>query len=108
MSVIDAGGTFDGSAFAATATVAGCASGTAAASLEGVAPSLVYYSGTYTTTAQLDGLTPLAGAPTAPGSYTVLASFAGSTDYAPESVPGQLHHHPGDADGERHGRRRHV
>ncbi len=81
---VSGGGTFDGSAIAASATVAGV-DGTPSASLEGVAPSLVYYSGTYTTAAQLDGLTALAGAPTAPGSYTVLASFAGSTDYAPES-----------------------
>ncbi len=57
-------------------------SGPADASLEGVAPSLSYYLGTYSAAAQLTGLSPLSGAPIAAGAYTVLASFAGSTDYA--------------------------
>src|SRR5262249_42759806 len=43
--------------------------------------SLSYYSGTYTSSDQLAGLTPLAGAPVNAGSYTVLASFPGSADY---------------------------
>ena len=38
-------------------------------------PSLTYYSGTSATG------TALSGAPTTAGTYTVLASFAGSTDY---------------------------
>jgi hypothetical protein len=76
VTVSDAGGTFNGSAFAATDTVAGVGSqSTAAASLEGVTPTLTYYSGTIATG------TALSGAPSAVGTYTVLASFAGSTDY---------------------------
>jgi uncharacterized repeat protein (TIGR03803 family) len=74
--VSDAGGTYSGSAFLATATVNG------GSSLEGVSPTLSYYSGTSTDPAQLAGLTPLSGAPTEAGSYTVLASFAGSADYS--------------------------
>jgi hypothetical protein len=54
---------------------------TPAASLEGVSLTLSYYSGTYSSAAQLAGLTPLAGAPTDAGAYTVLASFAGGADY---------------------------
>ncbi len=64
MSVTDNGGTYTGSAFTATTT-----------NIEGVPPSLVYYSGTSATG------TALSGAPTSAGTYTVLASFAGSTDY---------------------------
>ena len=44
----DAGGTYNGSAFAATATVAGVLAGvdsTPAATLEGVVPTLSYYGG---------------------------------------------------------------
>jgi hypothetical protein len=84
--VADAGGTYDGAAFAASATVAGVVAGvdaTPAATLEGVAPTLSYYSGSYTSLAQLAGLTPLGGAPVSVGAYTVLASFAGSADYGP-------------------------
>ena len=84
LSVTDAGGTYNGSAFAATATVAGVIPGvdnTPGPTLEGVAPTLAYYSGTYTTVAQTTGLTPLSGTPSAAGAYTVVASFAGSTDY---------------------------
>ncbi len=83
--VVDAGGTYTGTAFVATATVAGV-SGSAGASLEGVAPSLIYYSGTYTIALQLSGVTPLSGAPSGAGAYTVLASFAGSADYTVASV----------------------
>jgi sugar lactone lactonase YvrE len=82
--VADAGGTYNGGAFAATATVAGVVpsvDNSPAATLEGVAPTLSYYSGTYTSLAQLAGLTPLGGAPVNVGSYTVLATFAGSADY---------------------------
>jgi NHL repeat len=85
VSVADAGGTYNRGAFAATPTVAGVIAGvddTPAATLEGVAPALSYYSGTYTSPDQLAGLTPLAGAPVNVGSYTVLASFPGSTDYS--------------------------
>ncbi len=78
--VTDAGGTFNNTAFPATATVAGVG-GTAGSGLEGASLSLAYYSGTYTTAAQLQGVTPLSGAPSGAGAYTVLASFPGSADY---------------------------
>ena len=80
----DAGGTYDGSAFAATATVAGL-NGVPTPGLENVVPSLSYYSGTYSSVAQLGGQAPLPGAPSHAGAYTVLASFPGSTDYATAS-----------------------
>ncbi len=83
VTVSDAGGTYNGSAFAATDAVAGVVSGvdtTPAASLEGVTPSLTYYSGTSTTG------TALSGAPTSVGTYAVLASFAGSADYTSASA----------------------
>jgi RHS repeat-associated protein len=82
VSVSDAGGTSTGAAFPATATVAGV-SGVPGSSLEGVSPALAYYSGTYITLAALDAAKPSAvpGAPSDPGSYTVVASFAGSADY---------------------------
>ena len=51
---------------------------------------------------------PTSTAPSTAGTYTVLASFAGSTDYASRLGPGQLHHRPGHARGERHRRRRHL
>jgi hypothetical protein len=89
VSVSDAGGTFNGKSFSATDSVAGVVVGvdnTAASTLEGVAPTLTYYQGTYTTLAALNtalasGLTGSSTAPTQAGSYTVVASFAGSTDY---------------------------
>jgi hypothetical protein len=80
VAVSDAGGTYSGSPFPATATVNG------GPSLEGVSPTLAYYAGTYTDPSQLAGLTALSGAPTAAGSYTVLASFAGSADYTAASA----------------------
>jgi hypothetical protein len=84
VAVADAGGTYNGQPFAATATVAGVVAGgddTPSASLEGVGPTVAYYSGTYTSAAQLAGLTPLTGIPIDAGSYTVAASFVGSADY---------------------------
>ena len=84
VTVTDPGGTYDGTASTATATVAGIG-GTAVSKLEGVTPSLAYYSGTYTSTAQLNGLTSSSTAPSAAGPYTVLATFAGSTDYTAAS-----------------------
>ncbi len=84
LTVTDAGGTYSGSAFPATVTIAGV-SGTPGSSLELVTPTLAYYAGTYTSPSQLGSLTPLAGAPTAAGSYTALARFAGSTDYSSAS-----------------------
>ena len=85
--VADAGGTFNGTPFQAAATVTGVTGGSAG-SLEGISPVLSFFSGTFTTTAQLAGLTPLAGAPSQSGSYTVVGRFAGSPDFvATESVP---------------------
>ncbi len=81
VAVSDAGGTYSGTSFAASATVAGL-NDTPTASLEGIAPSLVYYAGTFTEAAQLAGLTALSGAPIGVGSYTVLADFGGSADYS--------------------------
>jgi hypothetical protein len=75
VSVSDAGGTYNGSAFAATGTVTGV-SGVPASSLEGVSPALIYYAGN----------TALPGAPSGAGTYTVVASFAGSADYAAASA----------------------
>jgi hypothetical protein len=80
VSVSDAGGTFNGSAFPATATMAGVVAGVdnmPAGTLEGVAPTVSYYGGRSATG------TPIAGAPSSVGTYTVVASFAGSADYAP-------------------------
>ncbi len=75
VNVGDAGGTYKDSPFAATATVAGV-NGGAGGSLEGVGPTLSYFAGS----------TPLSGAPTAAGTYTVPASFAGSADYLARSA----------------------
>jgi hypothetical protein len=81
VSAADAGGTFNNAAFPALATIAGV-DGVSGPSLEGVAPSLTYFSGIFTDAAQLAGLTPLGGAPSQAGSYTVVARFPGSADYA--------------------------
>ncbi len=72
--VTDTSNAYNGAAFAASETVMGV-SQVAGTSLENVTPGLTYYSGTSVTG------TALSGAPTTVGSYTVLASFAGSTDY---------------------------
>ncbi len=73
--VIDNGGTYTGSAFAATTDTVAGVGGSQQASLEGNTPGLTYYSGTSATG------TALSGAPTTAGTYTVLASFASTTDY---------------------------
>ena len=76
----DAGGTYNGSAFPATATLAGVVVGVdtvPAASLEGVAPTFTYYAGT-----DDDGTNLGNTVPTTAGTYSVVASFAGSADYA--------------------------
>ena len=69
LTVTDASGTYTGNPFTATASING------AATLEGIAPTLTYYSGRAPTGK------PLSGAPRDPGTYTVVASFAGSADY---------------------------
>ena len=72
--VTDAGGVSNGQPFSATATVTGIG-GTPAASLEGVTPTLTYYVGS-----SASGMA-LSGAPSNPGTYTVVATFPGSSDY---------------------------
>jgi hypothetical protein len=78
VTVTDQGGIFNGHAFPATATVAGI-DGTAASALEDVSPSITYYAGSTATG------TALTTVPTAMGTYTALAAFAGSKDYSAES-----------------------
>jgi serine/threonine-protein kinase len=80
VSVSDAGGTYNGNAFAATDAVAGVRAGvdsTPASTLEGVGLTLDYVQrNSNGTTTDLGSSAPLL-----PGSYSVTASFAGSTDY---------------------------
>jgi hypothetical protein len=77
----DPGGTYNGSAFPATATVTGI-DGIAGSSLEGVSPTLLYYVGSDTSG------TGSTSAPVSAGTYTVVASFAGSAGYtAAKSQP---------------------
>jgi sugar lactone lactonase YvrE len=81
VSVSDAGGVYDGSAFPATATVTG-ASGTPDSTLEGVGLTLDYVRlNANGTTTDLG-----ASAPSAAGNYQVTASFPGSADYLPASA----------------------
>ena len=72
--VNDSGGTFNASSFLASANVAGV-NGSFVSSLEEVTLSLTYFAGSST-----NG-TSLTAAPSSVGSYIVVASFAGSTDY---------------------------
>ncbi len=74
LNVLDSGGTYDGSAFPATVTVSDVL-GNTGTSLEGVTPTLAYYAGTSSLG------TRLSGAPTEPGTYTAVGTFAGSADY---------------------------
>src|SRR2546428_13567952 len=71
VSITGTGGTYTGAAWPATGTVTGVGSPAEALG----APSFTYYSGT--TAAG----TPLAGAPTTAGTYTVRGSFGGNTNY---------------------------
>ena len=80
LTVTDAGGTYTSLVFAATGAVTG------AGSVNLGTPAITYYAGTYTTAAQLSGLTALPGAPVDVGAYTVLASYAGSLDYTAAST----------------------
>jgi hypothetical protein len=82
LALSDIGGTYQGSPYPATAAIAGIVSGvddTPGSSLESVPLSLSYYAGSTATG------TPLSGAPTAAGTYTVVESFAGSLDYGSTS-----------------------
>ena len=74
VAVVDAGGAYKGSPYPATATVNG------AASLENVTATLTYYAGNGTGGANLGNT-----APSAAGTYTVVANFAGGTDYTSAS-----------------------
>ncbi len=75
VSVTDAGGIYNSSAFPASVTING------ASSLEGISPTLSYYAGSNTSGSTLNGT------PTAAGTYTVVATFGGSADYASTSSP---------------------
>jgi uncharacterized repeat protein (TIGR03803 family) len=82
VTVSDVSGPCTGSAFNATATVAGVVPGvdnTPSSTLESVGRTLSYYVGTGTGGAQLSE------APTTPGTYTVVATFPGSQDYTSAS-----------------------
>ncbi len=76
VTVSDPGGTYTGASIAATATVTGVG-GAAATDLEGVTPTLTYYAGSGTSGTDLGS-----AAPSAAGTYTVVACFPGSADYA--------------------------
>jgi len=80
VTVSDAGGTYRGTAYPATATVNG------GAGLENISPTLAYYAGTYTTLASVPTTDGTNSAPTHAGSYTVVATFPGSTDYISASA----------------------
>ena len=83
--VTDAGGTFTGNSFPGSATITGVG-GTVTASLEGVAPALTYYAGSSASGS------PLGGAPSQGGIYTVVASFARQHGLQAGRVPsGHLH-----------------
>ncbi len=70
------GGVYDGTPFPASVTIDGITNSPVTA-LEGVTPILTYYVGSSTS-----GMSLGSTAPTDAGTYTVVASFAGSTDYA--------------------------
>jgi hypothetical protein len=80
VTVNDAGGTYNGTAYTAAAGVTGV-SGASGSTLESIGLTISYYAGTYTTAGQLARLTPLPGGPSTAGAYTVQAKFAGSADY---------------------------
>jgi hypothetical protein len=71
----DPGGRYDGSPFPASVTIAGSGSENApAASLQDIAPTLTYYNSA--------GISLGSSAPSAAGTYTVVAVFPGNTNYA--------------------------
>jgi autotransporter-associated beta strand protein len=79
----DAGGTYNSNSFPASAYIAGVGNQSAVAgSLEGVSPAFTYYVGAGTGGASLGST-----APSGAGTYTVVASFAGSADYAAAQSP---------------------
>ena len=78
----DAGGAYSGSADPATASITGVGNqSTPTGSLESVSPTFTYYIGTDTTGVDLGST-----APATAGTYTVVASYAGSPDYTSAST----------------------
>ncbi len=77
LTVTDPGGAFDGRPYPASVSTAGVGDVAPAASLEDVVPTLTYFLGQGTSGASLGASPPLT-----PGTYTVVASFPGSADYA--------------------------
>lgn len=75
ISTVISGGTYNGSPFAGAAYLVGV-TGYGTLNLENVTPTQTYYAGSTATG------TPLSGAPTAAGTYTVVSGFAGSADYS--------------------------
>ena len=75
LTVSAANGVYNGQAFTATVEVNG------AASLDGITPTLTYYSGNILTPAD-----ELSGAPIDAGNYTAVAAFAGDPTYASASA----------------------
>jgi hypothetical protein len=76
LEVTAAGGSFDGSPFPAAVTIAGV-DHLPASSLDNVTPVLTYYDGSGTARISLGSVPP-----SAPGTYTVMASFPGDVDYS--------------------------
>ena len=82
INVTDPDGTFDGSPFAASVTIAGT-NNIAAGSLGGITPTRTYYDGSSAAGTSLGST-----APTAAGTYTVVVDFPGNADYvAVQSAP---------------------
>ncbi len=75
LTVSDASGTYNGKAFGATVQVNG------AASLDGITPTVTYYSGNLTSPAHQ-----LPGPPINAGTYTVVVAFAGDATYSGASA----------------------
>jgi hypothetical protein len=75
VTVTDNGGVGNGSPYSATGSVIGVNNTNLGN------PTFTYYAGTFANLSDLTGQTPLSGPPATAGSYTVLASYAGSTDY---------------------------
>ena len=94
VTVTDASGTYTSLAFAAT----GAVTGVDGANLG--TPAFTYYSGTYTTAADLSGLTALPGAPVDVGAYTVLASYAGQHGLHGRQHGCHVHDQPEGRDGD--------
>ena len=94
INVSDANGTYSSSPFAAEATITGV-DGTAGSSLETVTLNVGYYAGSTATG------TPLTGAPSGAGTYTVKASFAGQRRLQRLQQHGDVHHRSGHAVRER-------